>query len=199
MLSAPEQQYILSLTKQMIPSILKDIGFDPSLKEPGHSFGEKLEEELVKRLIKKDDRFSPPNSSRDMADLFFNDDLINIKFGYEKKGQPNMVAFNRLVKRYLNEEIDSYWILTIDGSDNKVCLFNLYEHLEYTNTNLGTGQVMLCEKKFFSDFKQDKKYAVTKRDIILSLKEISKKSFEDHINLKKVQEKRRQEMFDAYL
>ena len=199
MLSAPEQQYILSLTKQMIPSILKDIGFDPSLKEPGHSFGEKLEEELVKRLIKKDDRFSPPNSSRDMADLFFNDDLINIKFGYEKKGQPNMVAFNRLVKRYLNEEIDSYWILTIDGSDNKVCLFNLYEHLEYTNTNLGTGQVMLCEKKFFSNFRQDKKYAVTKRDIILNLKEISKKSFEDHINLKKKQEKRRQEMFDAYL
>lgn len=199
MLSTLEQKYILTLTKKMIPSILKDIGFNPSLKEPGHSFGEKLEEELVKRLIEKDDRFSPPKKKRSMADLYFNDDLINIKFGYKKKGQPNMVAFNRFVKRYLNEEIDSYWILTVDGSDNKVCLFNLYEHLEYTNTNLGTGQVMLCEKKFFSNFRQDKKYAVTKRDIILNLKEISKKSFEDHINLKKKQEKRRQEMFDAYL
>ena len=46
-----------------------------------------------------------------------------------------------------------YWILSIDGKDNNICLFNLYEHLDYTNTNLGTGQVMLSESKFYPYFK----------------------------------------------
>ena len=101
MISRENQKYILSLTKELLPSVMKEIGFDPTLKEVGHSFGEKLEETLVNKLIEKDDRFDRPNAKRDMADLYFNSDLINIKFGYKKKGQPNMVAFNRCVKRFL--------------------------------------------------------------------------------------------------
>ena len=62
---------------------MKEIGFDSTLKEVGHSFGEKLEETLVNKLIERDNRFSSPVAKRDMADLYFNKDLINIKFGYK--------------------------------------------------------------------------------------------------------------------
>ena len=199
MISREDQKYILSLTKELLPSVMKEIGFDPTLKEVGHSFGEKLEETLVNKLIERDKRFSSPVAKRDMADLYFNKDLINIKFGYKKKGQPNMVAFNRLSKRFLNKEIDSYWILSIDGADNKVCFFNLYEQLDYTNTNLGTGQVMLNESKFYIVFNQDKDYTIGRTDVIMKLKKISKDSTESHVKLKLEQEKERQEMFNACL
>ena len=199
MISRENQNYILSLTRELLSSVLEDIGFDPTLKEVGHSFGEKLEETLVNKLIEKDDRFARPNAKRDMADLYFNSDLINIKFGYKKKGQPNMVAFNRCVKRFLNKEIDSYWILSIDGADSKVCFFNLYEQLDYTNTNLGTGQVMLNESKFYSAFNQHKDYTITRNDVIMKLKKISQDATESHVKLRLNQEKQRQEMFDAHL
>ena len=197
MLSREDQKYILSLTKELLPSVMKEIGFDPTLKEVGHSFGEKLEETLVNKLIERDNRFSSPVAKRDMADLYFNKDLINIKFGYKKKGQPNMVAFNRLSKRFLNKEIDSYWILSIDGADNKVCFFNLYEQLDYTNTNLGTGQVMLNESKFYIVFNQDKDYTIGRTDVIMKLKKISRDATESHVKLKLEQEEQRQEMFNA--
>ena len=199
MITREDQKYILSLTKELLPSVMKEIGFDPTLKEVGHSFGEKLEETLVNKLIERDKRFSSPVAKRDMADLYFNKDLINIKFGYKKKGQPNMVAFNRLSKRFLNKEIDSYWILSIDGADNKVCFFNLYEQLDYTNTNLGTGQVMLNESKFYPVFNQDKDYTITRNDVIMKLKKISQDATESHVKLRLEQEKQRQEMFNAAL
>ena len=78
-------------------------------------------------------------------------------------------------------------------------MFNLYEHLDYTNTNLGTGQTMLKEKKFFEYFDQEKDYAITKKDVILKLKEISKNSHQSHIKRREDQEKKRQEKFDAKL
>ncbi len=197
MITREDQKYILALTKELLPSVMKEIGFDPTLKEVGHSFGEKLEETLVNKLIERDNRFSSPVAKRDMADLYFNKDLINIKFGYKKKGQPNMVAFNRLSKRFLNKEIDSYWILSIDGADNKVCFFNLYEQLDYTNTNLGTGQVMLNESKFYIVFNQDKDYTIGRTDVIMKLKKISRDATESHVKLKLEQEEQRQEMFNA--
>ena len=199
MITREDQKYILSLTKELLPSVMKEIGFDPTLKEVGHSFGEKLEETLVNKLIERDKRFSSPVAKRDMADLYFNKDLINIKFGYKKKGQPNMVAFNRLSKRFLNKEIDSYWIVSIDGADNKVCFFNLYEQLDYTNTNLGTGQVMLNESKFYPVFNQDNDYTITRNDVIMKLKKISHDATESHVKLRLEQEKQRQEMFNAAL
>ena len=75
----------------------------------------------------------------------------------------------------------------------------MYEHLNHTNTNLGTGQTMLKEKKFFEYFDQEKDYTITRKDVILKLKEISKKSHQSHIDLREQQEKKRQEKFDAKL
>ena len=50
MITREDQKYILALTKELLPSVMKEIGFDPTLKEVGHSFGEKLEEELVQKF-----------------------------------------------------------------------------------------------------------------------------------------------------
>ena len=199
MISREDQQYILSLTKELLPSVLKEVGFDPTVKEPGHSYGEKVEETLIDKLIERDDRFTKPKTKRAMQDFSWLKDLLNVKFGYDKKGQPNMVSFNRLSKRYVNEEIDSYWILSIDGKDNHVCLFNLYEQLDYTNTNLGTGQVMLSETKFYPNFNQDKDYTIARKDVIMKLKKISQDATESHVKLRLEQEKERQEMFNAAL
>jgi len=199
MILREDQNYILSLTKELLPSVLKEVGFDPTVKEPGHSYGEKVEETLIDKLIERDDRFTKPKTKRAMQDFSWLKDLLNVKFGYDKKGQPNMVSFNRLSKRYVNEEIDSYWILSIDGKDNHVCLFNLYEQLDYTNTNLGTGQVMLSETKFYPNFNQDKDYTIARKDVIMKLKKISQDATESHVKLRLEQEKERQEMFNAAL
>jgi len=199
MILREDQNYILSLTKELLPSVLKEVEFNPTVKEPGHSYGEKVEETLIDKLIERDDRFTKPKTKRAMQDFSWLKDLLNVKFGYDKKGQPNMVSFNRLSKRYVNEEIDSYWILSIDGKDNHVCLFNLYEQLDYTNTNLGTGQVMLSETKFYPNFNQDKDYTIARKDVIMKLKKISQDATESHVKLRLEQEKERQEMFNAAL
>jgi len=199
MISKEDREYILSLTKKLLPSVLEEVGFDPTVKEPGHSYGEKVEETLIDKFITIDDRFTKPKTKRAMQDFSWIKDLLNVKFGHDKKGQPNMVSFNRLSKRYVNKEIDSYWILSIDGKNNHVCLFNLYEHLDYTNTNLGTGQVMLNETKFYPSFDQDKDYTIVREDVIIKLKKISQDATESHVKLRLEQEKQRQEMFNAAL
>lgn len=200
MLSKIDIDFILGLTTEYLPSVLKEIGFDPTVKEPGHTYGERVEEKLVERLNLYDNtKFTLPNSKRSMQDLNFNKNFINIKFGYKKSGQPNMVSFNRLCTSFLSGKIDSYYIISIDGSDNKICMFNLYEHLDYTNTNLGTGQTMLKETKFFDNFDQEKDYTITRKDVILKLKDISQKSHRSHIELREQQEQKRQEQFDAKL
>ena len=134
-----------------------------------------------------------------MQDVSFNDDLINIKFGFDKKGQPNMVAFNRLSERYLKGEIDSYYIISIDGKTNKVTFFDLYQHLPYTNYNVGTGQVMLKEKPFFESFNQKKDYSISKLTIINTLRAMKVQSHKDHVTLKEQQLKKSLELFDNTL
>ena len=206
MLSREDQKYVIHLTKELLPSVMREIGFDNTLKEVGHSFGEKLEEELVRQLVDKDDNFAEPvkekgkgKQTRKMEDLTYKKHLLNVKFGYDKKGQPNMCAFNRLLERFVKNEIDSYWILSIDGKDNKICFFNLYEHLEYTNTNIGTGQTMLTETRFYKDFNQDEDYATSRKDVIMKLKDISEIAVKSHTDLKLKQQEKRLELLNGAL
>lgn len=214
MISKSDQDYILSLTKELIFSCLDEAGFDPTVKEPGHSYGEKVEEILVNKLVKKDNRFvSPPKKkgggkqTRKMEDFLFIQDLVNAKLGYEKgKGQPNMVSFNRLVKKYLSGEIDSYYVLIIDvrgkTKDNLTTqeyLFDLFDYLDYINYNYGTGQVMLKESQFFDDYDSNKYIHKTKKDVVEKLMEIDKQAFQSHMKLKEKQHKEKQELFNEYL
>ena len=199
MITPENQTYILNTVKKLLPQILKEVDFDPTVKEVGHSFGEKVEETLVNKLCDLDPAFTAPEGKREMQDVSFNDDLINIKFGFDKKGQPNMVAFNRLSEKFLKDEIDSYYIISIDGKDKKVTFFDLYQHLPYTNYNVGTGQVMLKEKSFFESFDQEKDYSISKYTVIQTLRKMKVQSHNDHVKLKEIQLKKSLELFDKTL
>ena len=199
MITSENQTYILTLVKRLLPTILEEVGFDPTVKEVGHSYGEKVEETLVEKLCELDPAFTAPEGKREMQDVSFNDDLINIKFGFDKKGQPNMVAFNRLSEKFLKDEIDSYYIISIDGKDKKVTFFDLYQHLPYTNYNVGTGQVMLKEKSFFESFDQEKDYSISKYTVIQTLRKMKVQSHNDHVKLKEIQLKKSLELFDKTL
>ena len=170
MLTREEQNEILSLTREFLPSVLEEINFDPNdgKKEKGHRSGEDLETTFVREFIERDNiRFTEPIADRAMADFLFNGNKVNIKFSCVKGGQPNMCAWDRLYKKFYDGEIDSYWILMINGLTQDVCLFNLYEHLDYTNTDLGTGQTMLTKARFVKYFNQDKDYTIQNKDDIL--------------------------------
>lgn len=207
MLNRQDLSYILEIVSQNLPQILDIVGFDPTVKEPGHSFGERVEEELVKVLVKSNSElFSPPKvkkgggkQSRKMEDFLYKNHYMNIKFGYKKNGQPNMCSFNRLVDRICDSELDSYWILSIDAHCNKVSLFNLYDQLVFTNTNIGTGQTMLCEKKFYDYFEQEVDYTKSRKDVILTLKEIDEFATKAHIQRKQKQHQERIKKYEREL
>lgn len=206
MISKTNIDFILGLVKEFLPSVLEEVGFDPNVKEPGHQFGEKVEEVLANKLVDRDDRFALPvtekgkgKQTRKMQDITFSDDFVNIKFGYKKNGQPNMCAFNRLVDKICESELDSYWILSIDAHGNKVSLFNLYDQLGFTNTNIGTGQTMLCEKKFYNYFEQHVDYAKSRKDVILQLKQIDEIAVKAHIQLKLKQQQKRFKKYEREL
>jgi hypothetical protein len=216
MISIQDQKFIKSVVKKYIQECLIECGFDPTIKEPGHTYGENIEEELVNKLVSKyPDKFSPPiktkgkgKQTRKMEDLIWipTNDFINIKLGYEKGGgQPNMVSFTRLLEKYHSGEIDSYYIFIIDVSGKtkqslttKLYLFNLYHYLNYLNYNYGTGQVMLKEKQFFSEYDSNKYVDNTKKNIMLQLKEIENDAFISHQKLKEIQHQKRQEIFNDY-
>ena len=56
MLSKEDQNYILSLTKEFLPSVLEEIHFDPNdgKKEKAHRSGEDVETTLVRKFIEVD-------------------------------------------------------------------------------------------------------------------------------------------------
>ncbi len=197
MILREDQHYILSLTKELLPSVLEEINFDPNdgKKEKGHRSGEDLETTFVREFIDNDSiRFTKPIADRAMADFLFNGNKVNIKFSCVKGGQPNMCAWDRLYLGINEEEIDSYWILMINGLTQDVCLFNLYEHLDYTNTDLGTGQTMLKKSKFLKHFNQDKDYTNhNKNDILNKLDWIDEDAWERMLKAKskKINNRRR--------
>ena len=217
MLSREDKKYVLSLVKQEHQYVLDRIGFDPTLKEVGHSFGEKYEEEMANRLIEINNRFALPvkipgkgKQTRKMEDLTFKNHFVNIKFGHDKKGNPNMSTINRLIDRLMSDEyrekrergypkIDSYWIISVDSNNNHICFFNLYEHLGFTNLNMGPQQLMLKEKVFYKQFNQEKDYTLPEREILLKLVEMREIATEEHIQLRKKQDKSCKERVNAYL
>jgi hypothetical protein len=217
MISKDNLDFIIKCVENEIFDCLIECKFDPTIKEPGHSYGEKVEEILTEKLANKyPEKFAHPiknkskgKQTRKMEDLIWipSNNLINIKLGYKKgNGQPNMVSFNRLCKNYCENLIDSYWILLIDVNGDKkenlttkVYIFNLLDYLDYVVYNYGTGQVMLNEKKFFNDFDSNKYLNKTKNGIVLKLKNLDHNAFYSHIKLKEKQHKEKQEKFDAYL
>lgn len=216
MISPQDQNFIISVVEKNIQECLTECDFDPTVKEPGHTYGEKVEEKLVDKLVQKyPEKFSHPEKkkgkgkqTRKMEDMIWipTSALINIKLGYEKRqGQPNMVSFTRLMEKFHKEEIDSYYIFIIDViGKTKTTLrtslyfFNLYDYLDYVNYNYGTGQIMLKEKQFLDNYDLNKYFDYTKKDIMLKLEEIDRNAYESHRNLKQKQYEKRREIFNGY-
>ena len=217
MLSRGDQQYILSLVKREHQDVLQRINFDSTTKEVGHSNGERYEEVMADKLIDIDNDFAAPikitgkgKQTRKMEDFTYKGNFINLKFGYIKKGQSNMCTINRLIDRLMSDEyrekkqkghpkIDSYWILSIDAHNNKICFFNLYEHLGFTNLNMGPQQLMLSEKKFYEQFDQEKDYTLPESEILVKLLDMSRIATEEHVQLRLKQQESREERVNAYL
>ena len=64
MISPNNQTYILKLVERLLPTILEEVDFDPTVKEVGHSFGEKVEETIVEKLWELDTAFKAPEGKR---------------------------------------------------------------------------------------------------------------------------------------
>ena len=160
MITSEDKIYIMDLVADLTPDILKKIHFDPTTKEVGHAYHAPFEAELSKALIKHDPNFTKPKEDRNMADVFYKREFINIKFGHKKKGHPNIASGNKLFD-YLfgcggkskREKIDSYYILSVDADGPEYKFINIYDYIDgYTSYNAGPGQYMLNELRLKADY-----------------------------------------------
>lgn len=129
-------------------------------KESGHSHASPMEETIREILV---DKLEARNSSADrsLADVFYKEHLINVKFGSPKLnqlgkpkfGQPNMCAMNRIMKQFYSKgKIDSYYIIKVNLKDGNhtIHVFDMLDYIDYLTWNSGTGQIMLKEAEFYS-------------------------------------------------
>jgi len=129
-------------------------------KESGHSHASPMEDMIREILI---DKLGAKKSSKDrsLADIYLNDNLINVKFGSPKiqpngrpkYGQPNMCAMRRIMKEfYYDSTIDSYYIIKVNLKNGEYTLhvFDMLDYIDYLTWNSGTGQIMLKENDFYN-------------------------------------------------
>ena len=198
MITSEDKIYIMELVKKLTPDILKEINFNPNVKEVGHSFGDRYEDELVKKLLALDNNFTEPTETRSSDDLKYKGNYINIKFGYKKNGQPNICSMQRLF-RYLHEDtIDSYYILSVDADGPLYQFFDVYDYLDYTNFNYGTGQLMLCESKMKKVYKFNDEFSLTKKDKIIVMGVMMDVECDRHIESKKKQQANIRSIINEY-
>ncbi len=199
MISSEDKKYIMKLVKELIPGILMEINFNPSIKEVGHSFHGPFEAKLVEKLIAADPNFTTPEETRSIEDIKYKGNYINIKFGFDKKGNPNICSMHRLFKYFESGKIDSYYILSIDAKGPEYHLFNVYDYFDYTNFNYGPGQLMLKESKFKEVYTfNDESRRLTKSETILKMADMFKEAYDRHILLKTKQQKKIEEIASAY-
>ena len=190
--------YIMELVKKLTPTILEEISFNPNVKEVGHSFGDRYEDVLVEKLLEIDNDFTEPTETRSSDDLKYKGNYINIKFGYKKDGQPNICSMKRLLNYLHEDKIDSYYILSIDADGPIYQFFDVYDYLNYTNFNYGTGQLMLCESKMKKVYKFNDEFSLTKTEKIVVIGNMMREELDRHIALKQKQQEKIDRIVDAY-
>ena len=167
MLSKEQQKMIINSTKGFVEDYLLNIEIDWDSKEIGHKHGESIESHIVKNFSKMKG-FDEPIASREFGDLYFTHgvrEALNIKFGYQKDGKPNLCALNRLIRavtgrnpRYpdkFHETFDSYWILSVNLLDKnrnfEIHLFDVYQNLDLVAFDAGPGQLMINETMLYKN------------------------------------------------
>ena len=198
MITSEDKVYVMGLVKKLTPDILKEIHFDSTTKEPGHSYHGPFEAKLVEKLLEIDGDFGEATRTRSSDDILYKGNYINIKFGYKKNGQPNICSMHRLFKYLHEDKIDSYYILSVDANGPVYQFFDVYDYLDYTNFNYGTGQLMLCESKMKGVYKFNDKFLLTKKDKIIVIGNMMRKECGRHIELKKKQQVKIDRITDEY-
>ena len=198
MITNKDKKIIMEYTEKVTPSVLKVLNFNPNVKEVGHSFGDRFEDEFVKKLLAFSSDFSEAVSDRGMDDIKFKNNLINIKFGYKKNGRPNICSMKRLFNSLHKNKLDSYYILSIDAHGPNFLFFDVYDYLDYTDFNYGTGQLMLKEKNMKKVYKFNENFNLTKEQKIYKMGKMMQKQFEKHIALKKKQQNEINKVLNQY-
>lgn len=139
-------------------------------KEIGHRIADYVDEQTTKMLTGKFNVKHQYNkqgnpTKRSMGDLWIESNKmynpVNVKSGLVgARGQPNMVALNKLLAALLSEQIDSYYLLFVkmevpDPMSGPVIphvyLVDILDWLHRTVFQSGPGQIMLNEDQFFAD------------------------------------------------
>ena len=151
-------------------------------------------------MLSTDGDFTEPTETRSLDDIKYKGNYINIKFGYKKEGQPNICSMKRLFTHIHNDKIDSYYIMSVDAYGPKFQLFDVFDYIDFTNFNYGTGQLMLCEKKVKEVYKFDyvNDLYLTKIEKIVKMGQMMKVECDRHIEQKKNQQQQIDEIVNGY-
>lgn len=196
MISKEEQQDILEFVQVFAQETLDEIVFDENVKEPGHSFHGPFEDVLGKKLLSYSDDFVKPEKTRDLADILYKGNPINIKFGYKKNGQPNVCSMHKLFDALHTNKIDSYYIISVDADGCKVLLFDVFDNLDRCTFNYGVGQMMLSETKINKEGINPN--VLTKAEKIHTMASMFRKAYYTHIAKKKKQQNAIEAIAESY-
>jgi hypothetical protein len=135
-------------------------------KETGHHIADVVDDRTTATLLleptltaKFEYNSKGKKLRRSMGDIWIQSNGIynpvNIKAGVMTTGNPNIVSLTKLLSRLLKLQIDSYYLLVVKFTElhqqyqPRIYFFDLLDYLDFTNFDLGPGQIMLQEKRFY--------------------------------------------------
>ena len=181
-----EIEEVLKCDQVFLKCINEAISF--SGKESGHSNASPIEDVITNALIENCGAIKS-EKSRELGDCYIDSNYINIKFGAEKFGQPNMCSMNRILAAFVEESIiDSYYIIKVkldSAGGYSVRVFDMLDYIDVLIWNAGTGQIMIKELDFYKLEGEREQLSVSekKRKII----DLWNKGMVEHIELRKKQ------------
>ena len=139
-------------------------------KEVGHQLADWVDERTCAKLTlefstkRQHGRTGSGERSRSMGDIWIEDQLIfhpvNVKTGIVgAEGQPNLVSLKKVLRAFLEFQIDAYYLLFVkfspapDEVTAKVYLADMLDIPAYLTFDSGPGQMMLKGTNFFRDVK----------------------------------------------
>ena len=90
------------------------------------------------------------------------------------------------------QQSNGHWIFFDRG------IRDVYDYLDYTDFNYGTGQLMLKEKNMKKVYKFNENFNLTKEQKIYKMGKMMQKQFEKHIALKKKQQNEINKVLNQY-
>ncbi|MFZ1934761.1 MAG: hypothetical protein WCB27_07675 [Thermoguttaceae bacterium] len=173
MLENATRAKIIEVTNQFWFRHVKDPTFMLRVtgKEAGHQMADYVDQRTTEELQKigfdvRDEATARGKKRlRSMGDVWIRSggvyNPINIKAGEQKKkGQPNLVAMQKLLDYLFKRWIDSYYLLIVKFQlnapiEHKAYLIDLLDWLDFTAYDAGPGQVMLREHDFYAAYENE--------------------------------------------